>query len=174
MSTLNLLPQKPQDSPKLIEVKRKVITITSMALIINLVILSGFAGWWLFLSTKKRITTAQIQKLTAQVTALAPAESLARQIDDRSDKIKEILATRDDSPKIAQDINTAAVEVGIQSWRYTGVDGANSLTVVSEQSDAVETFAEGLASNYQVNLGKLSKDKENIWLGVIKLLRVTL
>ncbi len=171
MSTLNLLPQKPQDSLKLSSLKKKVYSITSIILVVNLVIVSGFAGWWLFLSTKKRITASEIQKLTNQVTELAPADVLARQIDFKSGAIAELLSTRDNSPQIAQEINTAAIDVGIKSWRYTGLEGANSISVESEQSDPVEKFAESLAGKYQVILSSLSKDDSNIWLGAIKLFK---
>jgi hypothetical protein len=169
MSNLNLLPKKQEDNLKFVGLRRKVYAITSIFLIGNLIVLSGFLGWWVFLSTKKRVTAGQIDKLKTQVNALAQAEVLARQLDSRANQVKQVLAGRDKVPQYTQDIQDLAIDVGINNWKYTGKDGANVINIVSESSSSIENFAESLAEKYTVVIDKMSKDKDGVWTAILSI-----
>jgi hypothetical protein len=168
--SINLLEKKTQENAKMKGVRGKVMSITTLVLVVYLVVAAGLFGWEWWLKNQREKTLADLNDVTQQVDSMSDGEVLVRRIDSRAKAIKTFLDTRGDVPQAADKIT--ADYITVSGWDY-GQGGIQRVQISAGEPEIIANFTNGLTANYgSVGYDLVSWKPDTGWTAVITLGRV--
>jgi hypothetical protein len=168
--SINLLEKKTQDNAKLKGVRGKVVSVTTLVLVVYIVIAAGLFGWEWWLKNQREKTLADLNDVTQQVESMSDGEVLVRKIDSRAKAIKTFLDTRGDVPKATEDIT--ADYISVTGWDYSQ-GGIQRVQISAGEPEIIANFTNGLTARYgSVGYDLINWKPDTGWTAVISLGRV--
>lgn len=80
---INLLPKTEINRIRRSRYQRAVYAVTTWLVVVYIITIAGFAGWWFFLAKTQVQVSGEVTNLTVQLNQLATREVLVRQYRER-------------------------------------------------------------------------------------------
>ena len=191
MQSINLIPEQEVQE----QTKTKVVKLSTILTLLMLILIGAVSGYFFYQTNqvKAEITSveSQIGKLRSEITALAPVEISARNLDSKFRVLNEIFSTRGNYSLLADELKVRTPE-GIQIDSFTIQQGTkisisgeadNYILISSFMNNLLDTefrggnpALRGLFTSVSLNSVNLEKSKNlvrfaigiDINLGLIK------
>jgi hypothetical protein len=164
---INLISKDEKRAQVVSNIRRLVITITSLILLIYVVVVAGVLGWSVLWTAKEKKASSEVDSLTAQIVSYKEAEVVVRKLEARAVLVEDFLKSRGD----ASDAAYVIIDEGfpILRWDYAA-GGAQSVKVEATSAAALQFYAEYLQQHYnQVQPSRVEWTKDQGWSGAFLL-----
>jgi hypothetical protein len=121
--------------------------VTSIVLVLYILAVAIFVGWWLFFRQKEKTVSMELKTLLTQVTGKSEQEILVRKLAYRAGSVSSFVSTREDFVGLAKSL--VSEEASVSGWVY--VSGTNQkVSVRATDSASLESYSGKLAKEYPI------------------------
>lgn len=164
---INFVTKDDKAAKNIAQIRRVVVTWTSLVLGLYIVGICGFLGWSFFWSTKQKKASADLESLSGQVAAYSENQVLLYKVMERSAAVNQFLDQRGDASDAARIILKEGFSV--YAWQYTPT-GTQKLTILGPGVEELRTYADYLKAYYdKVQVERINWDNETGWSGTFLL-----
>lgn len=84
---INFAGQEKAPDPRIAKLRKTVVTITTVGVVVYVVVLAGWIGWWWYTLGRDKQVSSDVSDLLNQTNALADREITVRQLSDRAQAV---------------------------------------------------------------------------------------
>jgi hypothetical protein len=147
---INLISREDRFQKKMARWARLSGVISTLVLFAYIIVVGVLGWWWVTVQKKGNAQSSQEKQLVLSLQKLSEVEVVYRQVDERA---KVVAATLDKRTLVAPVFELLVKQVGsnlqINKWTY-GVEGIQTVTVISESVSDIETFVTKIKMNHSV------------------------
>jgi hypothetical protein len=147
MTTINFVAKDEAGLARMLGIRHAVVTITTGALVIYLVVVAGICGWWWYWSARQKKATAEIDSYLTQISSYSESEVVARRLGARAEVVASFLANRGAASDAARILTQEANEVQVTGWAYE-VAGNQTVKVKSVGPEQIFALTKYLEDKY--------------------------
>jgi hypothetical protein len=142
---INLLNKKEEEDATIAKVRGIVKSVTTAALVVYLVTMSGILGWQLWFSSKEKKISEEFQSLNWQVKNKASEEVISRRMANRIKAVNDFIVGRGSSSEAAGLILNE--EASVSAWSYS-LGGKQTVRISGAGPWELSRYAQIIASYY--------------------------
>lgn len=163
---INFVTAKTEDSANLIRIRSLVKTVTTVVLVLYIVAVAGFLGWWAYVSSKTVRVSDEVEDLSRRIAAKSEEEVTVRKLDGRVRAVQDFINGR--SEKGADADVLARAEFVPVGWDYDVYLGRQSVAVNTPDVAGIETFIKFMTDEFgMVRLESADWKAESGWVGSV-------
>jgi hypothetical protein len=145
------------------QIRRTVVSVTTIVLLIYVMIMAGILGWTLFWSAREKKSSNLIDSVSAQIIRFSETEAVVRKLETRAKLVDDFLNSRGDASDAARLVIDE--EFPILSWDYNA-GGAQTIQVSATSPAQLKLYADQMHEYYEkVQPAKVTWTQKEGWTG---------